>query len=249
MNNTKIASVSTAIDGAVRNDNICDMWQDHFKEILNSSKDNSMKQFVLDSLHSLKETVNMFSNIDIKDAIRALNAGKSAGMDGLDSKNFKVTDDRLCVLFRLLFMFNSVTVHGYVPSHLMDSIIIPVLKDSKGDIIDKDNYRPVAITCISSKLIELLILHRYEYCFKTTDHQFSYMSHYSTDMCVFVLKETVDYYMFSMSPVYKCYVDASKAFDHVNYWNLFNKLLSRGLPHIIVRLFVYWFTSQTFVVK
>ena len=116
-------------------------------------------------------------------------------MDGLSSENYKFADDRLCVLFSLLF--NNMDVHGYVPSRLMDSI---------------------------------------------------FKSHHSNDMCVFVLKETVVYYMFSYSPIYMCYVDASKAFDRVNYWHLF-KLLSRGLPHIIVRLFAYWFTSQTFVVK
>ena len=71
----------------------------------------------------------MFTCIDIKDAIRALKAGKSAGMDGLSSENYKFADDRLCVLFSLLF--NSMIVHGYVPSHLMDSLIISLLKDSK----------------------------------------------------------------------------------------------------------------------
>ena len=93
-------------------------------------------------------------------------------------------------------------VHGYVPSRLMDSIIISLLKDRKGDISDKDNYRTIAITCISSRLIQLLILHRYEYCFKMTYHQFSFKLHLSTNMCVFVLQETVDYYMPSLSPVY-----------------------------------------------
>ena len=53
-----------------------------------------------------------------------------------------------------------------------------------------------------------------------TDHQFSFKLHHSTDMCVFVLKETVDYYRSSLSPVYMCYVDVSKAFDHVNYKHL-----------------------------
>ena len=142
-----------------------------------------MKQFVLESLHSLKEEVNMFSFIDIKDAIRALKAGKSAGMDSLSSENYKFADDKLCVLFSLLF--SSMIGHGYVPTHLMDSIIIPLLKDSKGDISDKDNYRPISITCISSKLIVLLILHRCEYCFRMTDHQFSFTSHHLL-ICVFL---------------------------------------------------------------
>jgi hypothetical protein len=49
--------------------------------------------------------------------------------------------------------------------------------------------------------------------------------------------------------MYVCFLDASKAFDRINHWHLFNKLLFRGLPHVIVRLLVYWYTSQSFVVR
>ena len=60
---------------------------------------------------------------------------------------------------------------------------------------------------------------------------------------------TIDYYKSHSSPIYLCYVDASKAFDRINFWHMSDKLLSRGLPTIFVRLFVYWFTSQNFSVK
>ena len=140
-------------------------------------------------------------------------------------------------------------VHGYVPTHLMDTVIIPLLKDIKGDISDKDNYRPIAITSISSKIVELLVLNRYNECLSTTDNQFSFKAKHSTDMCSFVLKETVDFYTSQNSPVYLSYVDSSKAFDRVNYWYLFKKLLTRGLPSLIIRLFIYWYTTQSFIVK
>jgi exonuclease III len=247
VNNSKIASVSTSVGGAVGKADICNMWQQHFKGILNSSIDISMKPYVLDSIKDLKGTVNMFTYSDVKDAISDLKSGKSAGMDGLSSEHFKYADDRLYILFSLLF--NSMIIHGYVPGHMMDSIIIPLLKDVKGDISDKENYRPIAITCISSKIVELLILQRYRSCLNTTSNQFSFKSQHSTDMCALILKETVQHFVSQSSPVYLCYVDASKAFDRINYWHLYSKLLSRGLPVLIVRLFVYWYSSQTFVIK
>lgn len=44
-------------------------------------------------------------------------------------------------------------------------------------------------------------------------------------------------------------MDSSKAFDRVNFWHLFRKLLDRGLPDIIVRFLMYWFIHQQFRVR
>ena len=68
-------------------------------------------------------------------------------------------------------------------------------------------------------------------------------------MCAFVLKETIDYYSSHSSPVYMCYVDASKAFDRINIWHMLKKLVLRNLPTIIVRMFLYWYTNQHFIIK
>ena len=40
-------------------------------------------------------------------------------------------------------------IHGYMPENMMDTIITPMVKDKKGDLTDGDNYRPLAITCIT----------------------------------------------------------------------------------------------------
>ena len=44
-------------------------------------------------------------------------------------------------------------------------------------------------------------------------------------------------------------LDASKAFDIVNYCKLFNELLMRDISPFVVRLLVYMYTSQTPSVK
>ena len=78
-----------------------------FKDPLNSSHDNSMQDYVLQRVYSCKclhIDINMFSLYDVKNAIKALKAGKSAGMDGLGSEHYKCVDERLYVLFSLLFI-------------------------------------------------------------------------------------------------------------------------------------------------
>ena len=40
-----------------------------------------------------------------------------------------------------------------------------------------------------------------------------------------------------------------KAFDRVNYWTLANKLLDRDVPLHIVKLFIFWYREQEFMVR
>ena len=44
-------------------------------------------------------------------------------------------------------------------------------------------------------------------------------------------------------------MDASKAFDRVNHWLLFIKLIDRGLPLIFVRILMEWYTTQKACVR
>jgi len=83
----------------------------------------------------------------------------------------------------------------------------------------------------------------------TEPHQFGFKSNHSTEQCVFVLQQLVEFYKMHQSPVYVCYLDLSKAFDRVNHWLLFDKLLDRKFPVIIVRILHTWYASQNFFIQ
>ena len=44
-------------------------------------------------------------------------------------------------------------------------------------------------------------------------------------------------------------LDASKAFDRVNFWLLFNKLITRSIPLFIVRILAVWYTHQKMCIR
>jgi len=52
----------------------------------------------------------------------------------------------------------------------------------------------------------------------------------STNVCTMLLKETDAYYFNKGSSVLCTFLDASKAFDRVNYCNMFRFLIERDLP-------------------
>lgn len=144
---------------------------------------------------------------------------------------------------------SSMFVHKFLPKIAMENVLIPIIKDKCGDVTDANNYRPIAITSVFSKLIEICILNRYENMLYTTDNQFGFKRKHATDQCVFAFKQIINYYRNTNSPVFVCYLDASKAFDRINHYKLYEKLLKRGIPKFIVCFFMYWFSEQTFVVR
>ena len=59
-----------------------------------------------------------------------------------------------------------------------------------------------------------------------------------------MVTEVIDYYKNNGSPVYMCMLDASKAFDRVNFLTLFKTLYSRGVCPFYLRLLMKIYEEQ-----
>jgi hypothetical protein len=164
-----------------------------------------------------------FTTEDITKALQKLKLGKSNGIDGLKNEHFKYASRRLHILLTLCV--NTMLTHGYMCTDMMKTILVPIVKDKNDDLSSVDNYRPIAITTASSKIVELLFLDRLSEYLECQDNQFGFKSSHSTDMCVYVLKQVISFYSECSSPLFITYLDASKAFDRVNFYKLFDKLM------------------------
>ena len=69
----------------------------------------------------------------------------------------------------LSLIFNAMFLHGHVPESFMDTIIIPLVKDKKESLQSSDNYRPIALTSTLSKVLETIILERYQAKLESSD--------------------------------------------------------------------------------
>ena len=69
---------------------------------------------------------------------------------------------------------------------MLDSVIVPLSKNKNGDLSDKNNYKPTALSSVISKVFENVILYRIEEYPWTTDNQFGFKASHSNDLCVYV---------------------------------------------------------------
>ena len=63
------------------------------------------------------------------------------------------------------------------------------------------------------------------------------------------MKSVIEFYEVSSSPVYICFLDASKAFDRINHWSLFKKLITRNIPTMYIRFLMFWYCTQEVIVR
>ena len=118
-------------------------------------------------------------------------------------------------------------MHGFLPDSMLSVLIVPVIKDKVGNINAKDNYRPIALASIISKIVENIMLNRMETYLLTQPNQFGFKKKHGTDQCIFALKEIINKYKSKGSCVYTCLLDASKAFDCVCHYKLFKTFRRR----------------------
>lgn len=247
MNGKSSSPMPSSVGNASGSEAIAAQWRSHYSQILNSAPSGKPYNDMRDMYKISKVKTEGLTAVEVKNAIADLKCGKACGLDCLTAEHFQYASNRLPVLLSLCF--NAMLLHCHIPKCFSDTVLVPILKDKKGVITDVDNYRPIAVTSVASKVFEKIILIRIQDLLCTTDNQFSYKANLSSEMCVFTMKSILDFYITSSSPIYLCFIDSSKAFDRVNYQCLFTKLINRKVPIIIARFFMEWYCTQEFVVR
>ena len=95
-----------------------------------------------------------------------------------------------------------------------------------------------------SKLFDWVILTKCADVLGTNELQFGFKPQSSTAKCTFALMETINYFQENNSNVYVLLLDASKAFDKINYVKLFNLLMEREMNPMLIRCLIYMYTHQ-----
>ena len=70
----------------------------------------------------------------------------------------------------------------------------------------------------------------------SSELQFGFKKGLSMRQCTYSLLETIDYYNYNNPGVFELLLDASKAFDRINYCQLFTDLVKRDVSPLVLRL-------------
>ena len=99
---------------------------------------------------------------------------------------------------------------------------------------DTNNYRPITLTPVISKVFDNVILSLCQQCFMTDELQFGFKQNVSCSDAIFAVKSTVNYFIERGSCVYATALDLKKAFDSVNHFKLFSTMIDVGIPLPVV---------------
>ena len=235
---------------------ISSLFKDKFKDLFNSVSFNNAD---LDKLMSEIDTsindycnttddasVFLFNPNNVSKAISKLKVDKRDGSLPLTSDNLinstEILNGHLALLFSVMVR------HGFSPAGMLVGTMVPLPK-GRWNLASSKNYRAITISSLFGKLLDNIILEKEASNLTTNDLQFSFKPGSSTTMCSSMVRETISYFVHKNTNVYGLVLDATKAFDRINYCKLFRILLERKISPLICRLLLYMYLNQTLCVR
>jgi len=113
---------------------------------------------------------------------------------------------------------------------------IPKVKDTLSTALKCDNFLGIAISPILSKVFEHFILEQYQSFLYSNNNQYGFKKGVSCNHAIFAVRNIVDSFVSKGSTVNLCAIDIAKAFDKVNHYALYMKLMKRFVFITIIHL-------------
>ena len=189
------------IDDATTPSSICEVWRKKFSEVLNSIDDRESVEELRNRLDVMEETpVHWTTSAEIEEIVKKLSTGKASGSDSIPSDFYKQASPY--ILTWISYFFNGLLAHQYVPREMSKVVMSPLLKSSLKDSCSSANYRPISLSTAASKILEHVIFNRIEHYVYTSEYQFGFKKKHGTDVCIFALKDVINYCRQLNTPVF-----------------------------------------------
>ena len=181
--------------------------------------------------------------------IKQLKSSNASGPDGLPAIFYKNTASSLSYPLSILFNLSLQTAD--IPPIWKLASVTPIFK--KGSPSDPSNYRPISITCISSKLMEVGIkehlLNHMKNSGALSNAQHGFMTSKSTTTHLLECCSDWNLALRSRKAVDVIYLDFAKAFDSVVHSKLLAKLNSYGINNMVLKWIESFLTDRSQYVR
>jgi len=134
-------------------------------------------------------------------------------------------------------LINDSLIAGIFPNCLKTANVIPVFK--KGNSGDVNNYRPIALLPVMSKVFEKVINSQLSDVIENgfiDDNQFGFRREHSTEDALIKFADMVQKELSNNKHVVSVFVDVSKAFDSCDHGILLTKIKKTGLNNEGIKL-------------
>ena len=252
-------NIPNTVDGASGHKDIANLFAEKFSALYNcvgydddemsrlkESMDNRIRSECLCGSCSLINKHSV-STDDVYLGIKKMKKGKTDGSNELMSDH--IINSSKMLQSCLSYLYTAMTGHGMAPDDLVSGMMVPLIKGRLANATLSDNYRAITLSSLLCKLLEIIIINKEENNLKTSNLQFSFKKGHSTGLCTCMVQETVNYFVSNKTNVYGLLLDASKAFDRINYVKLFEKLLSRKICPLLCRLLLNMYLKQKLRVR
>ena len=251
--------IPESLDGKVGHEAVLERFRECYKDLYNSAgteeavaaiKD-KLQSFIREDCHNPNSTsqsnVQKITGSIVKQACSKMKPGKTDVTGVYTSDVFLHAPDTL--FDHLAAVFRSFLVHGTVTLQILSCAFLPLFKGGVKNPGIFDSYRAIAGASQLLKLFEYVILLVWGDVLGSDSMQFGFKSGVYTTQCTWLVSEVTTYFMRRGTAVTACLLDCSKAFDKCRFDKLFDKLIAKGLPAIVVRVLVFIYEQQQGWVK
>ena len=187
---------------------------------------------------------DLVDKYELIDFIYKLNPSKCPGADNLGPL---ILDISSSIIDPLLHIYNLSLSTGVVPNKLKIAKVIPIFK--RGDSHLPNNYRPISLLSVFSKLLEKVMYNRL-YSFLQTNnilyqYQFGFRENHSTTLALLDVVDQIYAHLDKHESVVGVYLDLEKAFDTVNHAILLHKLYNYGIRGVVYEWFRNYLHNRT----
>ena len=194
--------------------------------------------------HYSSMVISQIHDLEVVNIIRSLN-NSSPGWDDIPS--FLTKRVLNSYIKPLTFLINRSFHEGIVPDEIKLAKVIPIYKS--GYTMELNNYRPISVLNIFSKIFERLMYNRlinfldkYNILYQ---NQFGFRQGHSTHHALIALVDKITKSLDNRDIVIGVFLDLKKAFDTVNHKILLKKLYHYGIRGNLFKWFESYLTNRS----
>lgn len=187
---------------------------------------------------------------EIKTIIKNMPLNKAPGLDNIENKVIKNLTNKAVV--KLVTIYNSCIRNFYYPKCLKTALITPIVKAGKNPK-DVNNYRPISLLSIFSKILDVLLHNRLKQELFEKDlipnTQYGFRPGHSTESQVIRIVHNIKNNFRKHKNTVAEFLDTQKAFDTVWVPGLINNMLNSRIPNCLTKIILSFLTSRAFRVR